>query len=265
MLRFSVLASGSAGNSYFVASDSTRLLVDAGLSCRETRKRLRGIGEDLCAIQAVLLTHEHGDHTGGIETITRSYRPDIYSSEGTGVVFTDSADRVRFTDWHVIDGPFEVGDLSILPVPVSHDAAEPIAFVIEHNGVRAGIATDLGSIDWDVRRALAECDLILLESNHDADMLAACPYDFRTKTRIGAFHLSNDQVSDFIHFDLGERVSTLILGHISENANTAELARLSAAAALRERDHPARVEIAMPGQASRVFGVSKKKSAAVAV
>jgi phosphoribosyl 1,2-cyclic phosphodiesterase len=247
------LASSSAGNSAFLATDRTRLLIDAGLSRRELARRLAAIGEDICALNAILVTHEHSDHTSGIAALVRSLGIPIYLSYGTA----------RFIDWDecapVLERfqagcSFSIGDFDITSFTIPHDAADPVGYTLSSQGIKIGIATDLGYIPSSLRVHLRGTDLLMLESNHDLEMLRVGPYPWPVKQRVMSRrgHLSNEVAADFIANDLDTRVSTLVLGHISEHNNHPELVRQSGLKALAGRLFP-RLVVAEPGIPSEVF------------
>jgi phosphoribosyl 1,2-cyclic phosphodiesterase len=249
MLNLAILASGSAANSLLVSSESTRILIDAGLSATETAKRLRALDIHPATLQAVCITHAHVDHAAGVEGLVRSYRMPIYSTSGTRGAIAKDSGIIRRADWHCFVASEEtlaIGDLTLMPFGVYHDAEEPVGYVIECGGARFAIATDLGYISERVAGYLNTCQTVLLESNHDFDTLAACDYPRLTKRRVYDNHLSNDQVRAFIQHDMDGVTQNLILGHISGNTNSPDLARLSALAALRGSCKSVRLAIATP-------------------
>lgn len=248
------MASSSSGNSAFVATGRTRLLIDAGLSRRELARRLALIGEDIHALNAILVTHEHSDHVSGLAAIVRtSAALPVYLTYGTA----------RFIDWGecepVLEAfqagcSFSIGDFDISSFTVPHDAADPVGYTLSSQGIKIAIATDLGYIPASLRVHLRGCDLLVLESNHDLEMLRVGPYPWPVKQRVMSRrgHLSNEVAADFIANDLDTRVSTLVLGHISEHNNHPELVRNSGQKALHGRLFP-RLVVAEPGVQSEVF------------
>jgi phosphoribosyl 1,2-cyclic phosphodiesterase len=257
IVKICILASSSAGNSAFVATERTRILVDAGLSRRELKKRLAAIGEDIANLDAVLVTHEHSDHTSGLAAIVK--RADaralpVYLSHGTA----------RFIDWGeslpVIESfqagcGFSVGEFDITSFTIPHDAADPVGFTLTAQGIKVAIVTDLGYVTDSLRVHLRGADMVLLESNHDLEMLRVGPYPWSVKQRVMSRrgHLSNEVAADFIRNDLDTRVSTLVLGHISEHNNHPELVRNLALKALNGRTLFTRLVVAEPGVQSEVF------------
>lgn len=243
-MKISVLGSSSAGNCVFVEGGGVRLLVDAGLSREVTFDALAGIGVPWETINAVLITHEHSDHVAGIETMMTMWRRygfdvNVYMTPGTAVALKEKGYKIPMARmWTFKPGckTFEVGGLLIGADLVSHDAAAPVAYTIGDGKHTMGVVTDLGVI----YPGMPAFDWLLLEANHDADMLRAGPYEHGLKQRIlGEFgHLSNDQVCEWIREDLKGRPptpdQTLVLGHISLTANHVNLVWQEATKALVE-------------------------------
>jgi phosphoribosyl 1,2-cyclic phosphodiesterase len=250
------LASSSGGNSAFISTGRTRVLIDAGLSRREIRKRLTAIGEDLDQLDAVLVTHEHSDHTSGLAAVCRQRKHPIpaYVTNGTA----------EYIDWGESPPPVErfqagsrfmLGDLDVQSFTIPHDAEDPVGYTITAHGVKIAVATDLGYVTDSLRFHLRRTDVLVLESNHDLEMLRVGPYPWSVKQRVMSRrgHLSNEVAADFIRDDLDVTVSTLILGHISEHNNHPELVRNLAMKALRGRTLFTRLIVAEPGIQSEVF------------
>jgi len=312
-MRMTVLASGSKGNSTVIASANTRVLVDAGLSCRELLKRLRDANEDPAALDAILITHEHQDHIAGLATLARRLRIPVFltgpthrawtrmvtprttmtyaqwldrlaqekaekekaasassmtasSTPESGAPCLDSETWVRSAaDPEAVSAPhsdeeetpkpdpahlpavqyfhsgtaFSIGDISVTPFTIPHDAADPCGFVFESRSeaVRMAIATDLGYFSPNVKAALKRVDVLLLESNHDLEMLKDGPYPWSVKQRVlsRVGHLSNHATAEFLARDYDGGAAYIVLGHLSEANNAPELARLSAEQALGNR------------------------------
>jgi phosphoribosyl 1,2-cyclic phosphodiesterase len=294
MMRMTVLASGSKGNSMVVSSSRTRILVDAGLSCRELFKRMRCAEEDPSTLDAILITHEHQDHVNGLAVTARKLGIPVYFTEATHrawVRWMTPQKRMTYADWlekrkeqglgpraqgteplaqgtegHSVgavdaDDPddiagveldpcrlpgveyfragrgFCVGDIEVTPFTIPHDAADPVGFVFETEGVRVGLATDLGYIPPNVRQQLRNCDVLMIESNHDLEMLRDGPYPWSVKQRVMSRvgHLSNEAAAGFLENDYDGRATYVILAHLSESNNLPELAKVAAESALRER------------------------------
>lgn len=301
MVRFTVLASGSKGNCTVVSGGNTRILVDAGLSCRELFRRMELAGEDPGALNAILVTHEHQDHINGLAVTARKLGIPVYFTEATHrewMRWITPRRRMTYAEWlaerrkqiaalqaeappeddpdcddceaeeiatpslaaaaatkpeakqekpdpswlpaveYFQSGqPFQVGDISVSPFTIPHDAADPVGFVFQAEGVRLAAATDLGYIPPNVKAQLRGVDLLLLESNHDLDMLRDGPYPWQVKQRVlsRVGHLSNDATAGFLESEYDGQATYIILGHLSESNNLPELARLAAERALNGR------------------------------
>jgi phosphoribosyl 1,2-cyclic phosphodiesterase len=233
-VRLCILGSGSSGNSALVATERTRVLVDAGFSCREIKLRLRQIGEDLDRLDAILITHEHSDHVAGLPVLARKIRKPVYVT-----ALTES--RLEWGETQPVLERFQagqriaIGDLEIDSFTIPHDAADPVAFCFRNNGVKIGLVTDLGYLPESVKQHVRGCQVLALESNHDLDMLKVGPYPWfvkqRVMSRVG--HLSNHAVEEFLTSDFDGLPEVLILSHLSEHNNHPEIARLTAAGALQ--------------------------------
>ena len=313
MVRMTVLASGSKGNSTVVSSSTTRILVDAGLSCRELMKRMKASGEDPSALNAILITHEHQDHVQGMAVTARKLGIPVYLTEPTHrawMRWMTPQKRITYAEWlrqrqaigkrqqateanlersehsvqedgsgqlphgrcsadvpaepdeeekaaaqEILSEPekdptalpfveyfrsgtgFRIGDIAVTPFTIPHDAADPVGFVVEADGVRIAIATDLGYMPSNVNMHLRCCDVLMLESNHDVDMLRDGPYPWSVKQRVMSRvgHLSNDAAADFLTRGYDGGAAFVVLAHLSENNNLPELARISAERALRDK------------------------------
>ncbi|MEO6911556.1 MAG: MBL fold metallo-hydrolase [Edaphobacter sp.] len=316
MMRMTVLASGSKGNSTVISSSRTRVLVDAGLSCRELLKRMALVQEDPSTLDAILITHEHIDHVAGLAVLARRLGIPVFFTEPTHrawVRMLTPRTTMTYAKWldHVqqekearaaavaeaaakpetaadlgaprpaledvgstpVTNPladpislqaacepepsrksnptrlpaveyfrpgtnFCIGDLDILPFTIPHDAADPCGFVFSSEGVRMALATDLGYVPPNVKAALKRINVLLLESNHDLEMLRDGPYPWSVKQRVlsRVGHLSNDATAEFLSTDYDGNASYIILGHLSESNNVPELARIAAEQALS--NHP---------------------------
>ncbi|HEX4036746.1 MAG TPA: MBL fold metallo-hydrolase [Acidobacteriaceae bacterium] len=316
MVRMTVLASGSKGNSTVVASATTRILVDAGLSCRELMKRMKAAGEDSSTLDAILITHEHQDHVQGLAVTARKLGIPVYWTEPTHrawVRWMTPRKRITYAQWlekqkqeaelraqseasdgravgeKPADGPreatpsaasptatepdaeelaaaeealteaarepekdstflpvvqyfcsgsgFHIGDIAITPFTIPHDAIDPVGFVFEAEGVRIGLATDLGYMPSNVSVQLRGCDVLMLESNHDLEMLREGPYPWSVKQRVMSRvgHLSNEATAEFLARGYDGQAAYVVLAHLSENNNLPELARIAAERALHDR------------------------------
>ena len=237
-----VLASGSRGNCALVTSSSTRILVDAGLSGRETVKRLRGLGERAEDISAILVTHEHSDHVAGLERLATKLNIPVYLTEGTHHAFNRACrdengnlpNLPRAEHFYSGRG-FRIGDIDVQPFTIPHDAADPVGFTFRAEGVKIGFATDLGYMPVSVRNHLRGSTVLLIESNHDVERLRFGPYPWSVKQRVMSRvgHLSNEALAEFFTNDYDGVAEYVILAHLSEQNNHPELARASAEQALR--------------------------------
>jgi len=303
MVRFTVLASGSKGNSTVISGGRTRILVDAGLSCRELFRRMKIVGEDPETLDAIIITHEHQDHINGLAVTARKLGIPVYFTEATHRAWMrwltprrqmsyaqwielcrkQAAERQAESDnasqpgdpaetdpeeteadcavasaqlqkpapagppsmkedptwlpaveYFEAGRPFAIGDIGLSPFTIPHDAADPVGFVFGAEGVRMGLATDLGYITPNIKLQLRRLDLLLLESNHDLEMLRDGPYPWSVKQRVlsRVGHLSNDAAADFLSNTYDGQAAYVILAHLSENNNLPELARVAAERAL---------------------------------
>ena len=244
----SVLASGSRGNCALVASNSTRILVDAGLSGRETFKRLRGLGERTEDISAILITHEHSDHGAGLERLATKLNVPVYLTEGTHHAWNracrDAGDKgdgkapeLPKSEHFHSGRSVRIGDIEISPFTIPHDAADPVGFTFHADGIKIGFATDLGYMPVSVRNHLRGSTVLLIESNHDVERLRFGPYPWSVKQRVMSRvgHLSNDALAEFFTNDYDGVAEYVVLAHLSEQNNHPEIARASAEQALRGR------------------------------
>jgi phosphoribosyl 1,2-cyclic phosphodiesterase len=307
-----VLASGSKGNATVIAAGNTRLLVDAGLSCRELLKRMAAAGEDAESLDAILITHEHVDHVAGLAVLARRLGVPVFFTEPTHRAWVRSLTpktTMTYAKWlelreqekamelvaahapaHVLAGvsagaeafcepasqsrdtghpdeladdevetpkvkadpaylpvveyfkagqSFSIGEIDVSPFTIPHDAADPCGFVFHarHESLRMAVATDLGYIPPNVKMALKNVDVLLLESNHDLEMLKDGPYPWSVKQRVlsRVGHLSNTAAAEFLMRDYDGGAHTIVLGHLSEQNNLPELAMLAAEQAIGGR------------------------------
>lgn len=310
MVRFTVLASGSKGNSTVVTGGRTRILVDCGLSCRELFRRMKLAGEEPETLDAIVITHEHVDHVNGLSVTARKLGIPVYFTEATHRAWMrcltprrqmtyaqwleqrrlDAAEQdaeassivpelevapeilaavsaaaepvqdpaleteagpasnrppsrkeeptwLPGVEYFQAGQPFVIGDIDVSPFTIPHDAADPVGFVFRAEGVKMAFATDLGYIPPNVKAQLKAVDLLLLESNHDLEMLRDGPYPWSVKQRVlsRVGHLSNEAASDFLENHYDGQAAHVILAHLSESNNLPELARVAAERALNGR------------------------------
>ncbi|HNR93101.1 MAG TPA: MBL fold metallo-hydrolase [Kiritimatiellia bacterium] len=222
--RVCVLASGSSGNCTFVSADGVSILVDAGISGRETERRLEEIGEDPGRLRAICVSHEHTDHTAGIGVLHRRYATPLFANSGT----INGIGRQRGLaglPWNVFTTgqPFQIGTLQIEPVSVPHDAYDPVGFIIRSSTAAIGVVTDMGMATALIRTRLRDCDALVIETNHDETMLQNAQRPWMLKQRIMGRqgHLSNRQAAAVIEEIAGPRLKQIFLAHISSDCNEA--------------------------------------------
>lgn len=232
MIRFAALGSGSKGNALLVEAGRTRLLVDCGFGPRETAARLARLGLTPEQVDAVLVTHEHADHVGGVAACAARFGWAVYLSHGTAAAARPLADRpLRRFDSHA---SFAIGDLEVHPYPVPHDARDPTQFVFSDGAHRLGVLTDAGTVTPHIVAMLAGCAALVLECNHDSAMLARGRYPPPLKQRIaGAYgHLDNTAAASLLRQVAGKGLQHVVAAHLSEENNTPALARAALAEAL---------------------------------
>lgn len=226
MIKFCNLFSGSSGNSTYISSEYTHILVDAGVSCAKITKALNEIGTSFNEIDAIIITHEHIDHTKGLTTIAKKYHIPIYATQKTWKVMNSlnvpDTYRMNFTP----EEKFTIGDLEIYPFTIPHDAAEPCGFSIYNKDKKITIATDIGHMTVGILKQMEESNILLLESNYDTETLKCSSYPYFLKERINGQngHLSNDIASKTVCHLCQKGVCNIILGHLSKENNFPELA-----------------------------------------
>jgi phosphoribosyl 1,2-cyclic phosphodiesterase len=235
-VRVCVLGSGSKGNCTLLATEKTRLLIDAGLSCRETYARLAAIGEPPEGLDAVIISHEHTDHINGLRILALDANLPIYISRPTRDAVAWDTRLQRFEHFAASE-KFTIGDIEVTPFPVPHDAVDPVAFTFDAQGIRISVVTDLGYIPEVVKQRVKGSQVLIFESNHDLEMLKIGPYPWYVKQRVMSRHghLSNNATASFLSEDFDGAAQVLVLAHLSETNNHPEIARLSAEQALAQR------------------------------
>lgn len=222
-MKFCSLYSGSSGNSLFVSNNSTKILIDAGLSGKRIQSAMDAIEEDPREIGGIMVTHEHSDHIHGVGVLSRRFDLPIYANEKTWAAMKKDLGKIAEHNVKIFDfeAPFIIQDLQIEAFKTSHDAADSAGFVISDGKSRLGIATDSGIITPEMRSALCGCDLVVLESNHDVSMLEAGSYPFYLKQRIKSDfgHLSNETAGDLALALVQEGTRQLVLAHLSQENN----------------------------------------------
>ena len=240
----SMLASGSRGNCAIVASASTKILVDAGISCRETFRRMKALGDDPRSLSAIVITHEHCDHIYGLGTLTKKLRIPVFMTGATYQAWQRAlrdkqGEKPRLEKLERFESgySFQVGDIAVKPFTIPHDAVDPVGFTFRTEGIKIGLATDLGYIPLSVKDHLRGSDVLIMESNHDLEMLRVGPYPWSVKQRVMSRvgHLSNVALADFFNSDYDNSATFVVLAHLSEHNNHPEIARKEAERALAMR------------------------------
>lgn len=217
-MKFSVLSSGSKANSTYLEVGKTRLLIDCGLSARQAGLRLGALGVEVGSLDAILVTHEHSDHIAGVPVLSRRVRLPVVTAKETAQEIPDA----HGYDYIEPGMTFTIGDATIHPFSISHDAVNPVGFSIEGEGFRFVQATDLGKVTPVVAHALQGAHALVLEANHDKELLWGCDYPWPLKQRIASSHghLSNAAMADALAACVHDELAVVVLAHLSENSNT---------------------------------------------
>jgi phosphoribosyl 1,2-cyclic phosphodiesterase len=238
-MRLIVLGSGSSGNALYIEAGAAAVLVDVGLSAKETARRMSEAGIDPARLAGIVVTHEHADHIKGVRVMSKTISAPVFISQATRAEcrFPAEGDGIHWGEVISSSQDFQVGDLEFHPFTIPHDGVDTFAFTVQAGGVKVGIVTDLGYITQLVAERLRGCDFIMIEANHDRDMLKVGPYPWPLKQRIASNtgHLSNDEMARWLSEDFDGRASHIVLAHLSRQCNHPELARLSALQALDGR------------------------------
>ncbi len=243
-VAMTVLASGSKGNCTLISTGRTRLLVDAGLSCRELLRRIALAARRASGIDAILITHEHSDHVGGLNVLAKKLKVPVYMTGATHDVYCryardSSGNRITLERLETFEAgrAFEIGDVTVTPFTIPHDAVDPVGFTFRSEGIKVAVCTDLGYMPASVKHHIHGCQILMIESNHDLEMLRGGPYPWAVKQRVMSRvgHLSNDALADFLTTDYDGGAEYLILAHLSEQNNHPEIARMTAERALGEQ------------------------------
>lgn len=233
-MRFASLGSGSQGNALLVESDGTRVLLDCGFALGEVTSRLSRLGLEPSSLDAIIVTHEHGDHGGGVARLSSRHDLPVYLTRGT--LSGLGAEGRELGNRKLIDAytPFAIGAIEVTPYTVPHDAREPVQFVLGDGAVRLGVLTDTGQPTPHIARSLSGVNALVLECNHDLDMLMNGPYTAQLKKRIAGRlgHLSNEASAELLRAMDCSRLQHLVAAHLSQANNTPELARAALAGAV---------------------------------
>lgn len=229
-MRLCSIASGSSGNSIYVGSNNTHILVDAGIAGKRVISGVNDLDLSLDDLSAIMITHEHSDHIKGLGVLYRKKHLPIYASQGTieGIKLCEDLGDLGDAEFHVVrpDEPFTIGDVTVNPMHVRHDAREPLAFRFESGGRKAAICTDLGEFTDYTVEALQGMNCLLLEANHDVRMLQVGPYPYPLKKRILSEygHLSNENAGRLLNRIAHDELMHIVLGHLSKENNLPQLA-----------------------------------------
>lgn len=224
-LQMASLNSGSNGNCYYIGNDSEAVLIDVGISCRETEIRLKQIGLSMNKVKAIFVSHEHTDHIKGVSVLANKYKIPVYITTETG---KKGPRLIKHLSAHFIaDEPIQIGSIQVIPFRKEHDAIDPHSFFISNNGINVGVITDIGTVCDRVIHYFKQCHAVFLESNYDEIMLENGRYPFILKERIrnGKGHISNKQALDLFINHRSSFLTHLFLSHLSKENNSPELAK----------------------------------------
>lgn len=223
-LQIASLNSGSNANCYYIGNGNEAVLIDAGLSCRETEKRMKRLGLDMYSVKAIFVSHEHADHIAGLPVLSKKYRLPVYITNNTLSNCGFEIDRELVFSFKRSE-PVSIGELSIMPFIKSHDAHDPHSFIVSGSTVHIGVITDIGYACKQVIKHFKLCDAVFLESNYCKQMLSDGPYPLSLKRRIISRkgHLSNDQALELFLNHKPRNLQLLILSHLSQNNNHPEI------------------------------------------
>lgn len=243
-MKLCSIASGSSGNCIFAGSDESSILIDAGISGKRVELGLNGIGYTGKDLDGVLITHEHSDHIKGLGVLARKLQVPIYATKGTITAINSCSSLGKFPEGIFreieADHSFEIGDLKVKPFQISHDAAQPVGYRVEHGEQSVAVATDLGKYDDYIVQNLKGLDALLLEANHDVNMLQVGGYPYYLKQRIlsDRGHLSNSIAGQLLCELLHDNMHAVMLGHLSHENNYAALAYETVCSEVTMGDNP---------------------------
>lgn len=239
-LKVSILASGSSGNVTYIEAGDQKLLVDSGLSGKKVTNLLNDIGRDMSDINGILVTHEHRDHVAGVGVLARKYKMDIYANEATWRAMTPIIGEIDVAQKHIFEmgQTMTLGGIDIESFGVSHDAAAPQFYAFHKNHKKFVMLTDTGYVSDRIKGVIENADAYLFESNHDIEMLRMGQYPWHLKQRIlgDQGHLSNEDGAIAMAEVLGDATKRIYLGHLSQDNNMKELARMTVTDVLRQKD-----------------------------
>ncbi len=266
-VEFCALASGSTGNSQYIETNHIKLLIDAGVSGRYIENALKNIGKNISDISAILITHEHTDHIKGLGVLMRKYDLDVYANESTWNEAKEQIGDVDDRRVHIFktDCDFEIEDIAISPIGISHDAADPVAFSLCSDDVKICVATDMGVVTPDIMCQIQDCDFLMIEANHDENMLKMGKYPYNLKRRILGEngHISNETAAnEILKAAYKGRLSQVILGHLSRENNFPQLAYETVNQILTDGEvqigREINMDVAHYNRVSRLYKLGKK-------
>jgi len=258
-LSFTSLNSGSNGNCYYIENQQDAILVDAGITCRETEKRMERLGLSMSKVKAIFVSHEHSDHIRGIPVIAKKYDLPVYITVGTLKKSGFNLDG-RLLKTFTAHEAVQIGELEITAFPKFHDAFDPHSFIVSCNGIKVGVFTDIGSPCEHVIRYFSDCHAAFLEANYDDDMLENGRYPYHLKLRIrgGNGHLSNKQALD-LFCNNGTHMSHILLSHLSRDNNNPDLVLKM----FKNRSLGTEIVVASRDKESKVYHIKNSTSAPV--
>ena len=252
-MKVCILGSGSSGNATFVQHGSTRLLIDAGLRAKELVERLARIQVDPATLDGIFISHEHHDHIAGAGPLARKFKVPIYISPRALNHTSSSLQHLQNIPIQA-DLPMQIGSITVTPFSTPHDSVDPLAFALRAGSMRACVVSDIGFIPEAVRSRLKNCDLLVIESNHDLEMLRTGPYPWSLKQRVmGNFgHLSNEALAYFFNEHVDGLQRKIMLIHLSRQNNHPQIAYISATRALEKKCRDAEILISMQDEISEM-------------
>ena len=265
-MRMVSIASGSSGNCIYIGSDNTHLLVDAGISNKRIQEGLNDIGLTGSDVTGILVTHEHSDHIKGLGVLSRKYHLPIYGTKETLDEIAACKTLGTFDTGLLSpiepDVDFQIGDLTLEPFSIHHDAANPVAYRVSHERTSVAVATDMGHYDQYVIDHLKDLDALLLEANHDVNMLETGPYPYYLKRRIlgDHGHLSNENAGRLLNYILNDKLKHILLGHLSKENNYEALAYETVRFEIDQGDTPYKakdfpIEVAKRDEMSQIINL----------
>lgn len=260
-MKISILGSGSSGNSIFIEINNIKILIDAGFSGKKIKEKLEVIGEDINNIEALLITHEHGDHILGAGIISRKHNIPIYITKESYRASEHKLGKINPSNLIFIENPFYLGEVLITPFDVMHDATRTIGFSIEHSGKKLTLATDIGHITNIVREHFKDSQIMVIECNYDYNKLMNCeyPWDLKSRVKGNNGHLCNDDTAKFLVDLYHENLEKVYLVHVSNDSNCYDLAYNTVEFELIKNDINIDVEIVRQNTVTPIYQLKNKK------